>query len=90
MGTDGHRRQRVAVEGVFEWWAVTSGVPQGSALGSLLFMIYINDLEENITGLNSKFADDTKVSGIADSNEDRQRIQKDIDRLGTWAERWQM
>jgi len=40
--------------------------------------------------LISKFADDTKVSGIVDSDEDRQRIQQDIDRLEPWAERWQM
>jgi len=40
--------------------------------------------------LISKFADDTNVDGISDSNEDRQRIQQDVGRLETWAERWQM
>ena len=56
----------------------------------MLFVIYINGLEENVTGLISTFADDTKFGGFADSDEDHQRIQQDIDRLETWAERWQM
>ena len=87
----GHRRQRVVVEGWFsEWRSVTSGLLQGSVLGPLLFVIYINDLEENIAGLISKFADDTKIAGVADSDEDCQRIQQDIDRLENWVEKWQI
>ena len=79
------------MEGCFsECRSVTSGVPQRSVLEPLLFIIYINDLEENKAGLISKFADDTKIGGVADSDEDCQRIQQDIDRLENWVEKWQM
>ena len=56
------RRQRVVVDGeVLNWKSVFSGVPQGSVLGPLLFLIYINDLDNNITSNVLKFANDTKL-----------------------------
>ena len=55
------RRQRVVVEGeVSNWKLVLSEVPQASVLGPLLFLIYINDLDDNITSNVLQFADDTK------------------------------
>ena len=57
------RRQRVVIDGeVSSWKSVLSGVPQGSVLGPILFLVYINDLEEGVTGKILKFADDTKFS----------------------------
>ena len=85
------RRQRVVVDGeVSNWKSVLSGVPQGSVLGPILFLIYINDLDDSITSNILKFADDTKLFRKVNTDGDKQYLQNDLDRLVKWSEKWQM
>merc|ERR1711915_862293 len=72
------------------WKKVTSGVPQGSVLGPLLFIIYINDLDLGLVSKISKFADDTKLGISADSDIAVKQLQEDLKKIGEWSERWQM
>ena len=65
-------------------------VPQGSVLGPILFLVYINDLEEGVTGKILKFADDTKLFRKVKEIGDKQNLQDDIDKLVKWSEKWQM
>ena len=80
------RRQQVYINQSYSNWApVTSGVPQGSVLGPLLFLIYINDLDINIVSKMSKFADDTKLCHRARNPDDVMELQEDINKLVEWA-----
>ena len=63
------------------WAPVTSGTPQGSVLGPLLFLIYINDLDTNIVSKMSKFADDTKLCHRVRNPDDKMELQEDINKL---------
>ncbi|KAL7631154.1 UNVERIFIED_CONTAM: hypothetical protein RMT77_018543 [Armadillidium vulgare] len=86
-----NRRQCVLLNGnKSSWETVKSGVPQGSVLGPLLFLIYINDLDKGLKCKVSKFADDTKVVTSVRNNDGCIKLQGDLDRLLGWAERWQM
>ena len=65
-------------------------MPQGSVLGPILFLVYINDLEEGVIGNILKFADDTKLFTKTKEIGDKQNVQDDIDKLVKWSEKWQM
>ena len=63
---------------LYIWEAVTSGAPQGSVLGPVLFLIFINDLDSNLLSSVLKFADDTKVFGRVNSDKDKEVLQQDL------------
>jgi len=86
------RRQRVKIGKTHSTWlAVTSGVPQGSVLAPLLFILYINDLRINSDKIKLlKFADDTKVYSTISSYDDVLELQSKLDILGNWFTTWRM
>jgi hypothetical protein len=70
---------------------VTSGVPQGSVLGPILFIYYINDMLGQVDSKVKVFADDTKVySNVNQDMESKQELQDITDRLVEWNEKWML
>ena len=67
---------------------VTSGIPQGSVLGPILFSIYINDLPDIVGNTVKLFADDTKLYTVVDSVEGKEDLQMDINNLSKWSKEW--
>ena len=85
------RSQRVVVEGEQSDPApVTSGVPQGSVLGPILFLVFINDLPKAINSSCRLFADDTIVYREISSPTDSAALQHDLEALQCWEKRWGM
>ena len=85
------RTQSVVVNGSTSKEApVTSGVPQGTVLGPLLFLIYINDIEDNLICPLRLFADDSAIYRGISCLQDALQLQKDLIKLQKWAALWQM
>ena len=86
------RSQKVVVDGVTsESVPVTSGVPQGSVLGPILFLIFINDMPQYTKHSQVRlFADDTIVYLTVTAVDDCEKLQEDLKRLEKWEEEWQM
>ena len=85
------RRQRIVVRGSKSSWApVLSGIPQGSVLGPTLFLLYVNDLPDNVQSGIKLFADDAKVYANVQDQRGRDHLQEDLDALRTWSGVWQM
>ena len=83
------RKQRVRVKGALsDWTPVTSGIPQGSVLGPVLFVLFVNDLPDELQCSVKLFADDTKIFGDVTTKELRDRFQEDLAHLASWSETW--
>jgi hypothetical protein len=87
-----NRTQQVVLDGTKSETAdVLSGVPQGTVLGPLLFLAYINDLPDMITSSSTKlFADDSMLFKVIQNDNDRASLQADLSALEDWETQWQM
>ena len=84
-------KQAVCVNGTVSKWAkVMSGVPQGSVLGPVLFIIYISSLPDSVTNHIKLFADDSKLWAPVKTIEDCEALQNDIPQLHEWADTCQL
>ena len=86
-----NRQQRVVVNGVYsDWVPVTSGIPQGSVLGPVLFLVYINDLPDELNCLKKLFADDGKVYSPIRNIQNEVNMPGKVDNSEVWADKWEM
>jgi len=88
-----NRKQRIGVNGSFsQWYTVSSGIPQGSILGPILFLIFINDLPEICATEQDTvmylYADDAKVYSTITCDKDHLHLQKVIDHIKEWCDQW--
>ena len=86
------RFQRVVINGSYsDWLPVRSGVPQGSVLGPLLFLLYIDDLHNVVSNSTLKlFADDVALYREVKCSADCSLLQQDLDNISSWTTKWQL
>ena len=83
------RQMRVSVNGAYSDWAkITSSMPQGSVLGPLLFLLYVNVIPVSVSCKIKLFADDTKIWNTIKTQSDSQSLQSDLDLLSKWSDEW--
>ena len=87
-----NKKQRVVLTGeTFSWADVNAGVPQGSMLCPLLFLIYINDLADGLSWNAKLFADDTLFFSIVyNANTTAKELNNDLVKISSWAYQWKM
>ena len=87
-----NRKQRVKLNGEISVWAcVNAEVPQGSFLSPLLFLIYINDLSDNLSSNVKLFAEDTSLFSVThDENVSVRELNDDVRKISNWALQWKM
>ena len=85
------REMRTVVRGTkSSWLEVTSGVPQGSVLAPIMFIIYINDMTEGVTSYMNMFADDAKLLRKVADEDDCVALNQDLEKISEWSKKWEM
>ena len=85
-----NQKQRVVIEGqCSDWRAIKPGVPQGSVLGPLLFLIYINDITDDLASFPLIYADDSALlETVHDPTVSAGRLNSDLNKIAVWADKW--
>ena len=86
-----NRSQQVVLDGCFsDTLPVTSGIPQGTVLGPLLFLCFVNNIPQHVSNKIRLYADDILLYKVIDNEDDCIDLQKDLDGLQQWENTWQM